>query len=321
VNAVTKSGIGVAAWGAWGVACWPQWHRHSGAEALVLFAALVLIPLAADLFAEPASMAGGPGRIMNWTGRAQLPAALALGAAYWLPAGAVAALAALPWVGLMGAWAIAGVWRMRRGGWSRDLDWLARDIGLVFAASAGLGVLADRSGLRVPGWDAAAVSQLTVYLHFAGIFLPLFAGLVQRELFFLRLASRAVVGVILGVPALVLGVGVTKAGLGGGIEAGTAGGLALAGMAVGILQVRLAIDARRAFGARVLLAVSGASLFLAMVFVAVWGMRLGGRGRFHSDSPWAQLAFGACLALGFGLCGILAWRRFPAAGEKSPPLG
>ena len=286
----------------------------------MLFAALVLIPLAGDLLAEPPSTEGGPERIMNWAGRAQLPAALALGAAYWLPAGPVAALAALPWVGLMGAWASAGVWRMRRGGWSRDLDWLARDVALVFAALAGVGVLTHRTGLRVLNSDPVAILQLTVFFHFAGILLPLFAGLVQRELFFLRLASRAVVGVVLGVPALVLGSWATKAGLGGGFEAGTAGGLALAGMAVGILQVRVAVDSRRALVARVLLAVSGAALFFAMVFVAVRGMRLRGDGRFNLEAAPAQFAFGTTVALGFGLCGLLAWRRFLAGGGKAPPL-
>jgi hypothetical protein len=281
-----------------------------------LFAALVLVPLALDLFRDKEE-AAMPARSFAWIERLQLPAALALFIACWIPPGALAGAAALPWVALTALMAGVGVARIRHGGLKRELDGLCRDAALIFALIGGAWTLADRSGYQPIGFDAAIVTLTAVHFHFAGLLLPLFAGLVQRELFFFRLASRAAVGVVLGVPAVAIGITMTQLGAGPSVEAAAGCGLALAGMAVGVLHVRIAMDVRPPFATRALLAIAGVSLFIGMVLAGLYAMRAFVAPFPSLGIPQMRWLHGTLNALGFGLCGVLAWRRatrVPAPG-------
>jgi hypothetical protein len=284
------------------------------AHALLLFSALVLVPLALELFRD-ATEAATPARWLSWIERGQLPAALLLLVACALAPGGLAAAAALPWGVLTALMAATGFWRVRHGGLRRDLDGLCRDAALMFAVIGGAWTLLDRMGARPLGFDPMIVTLTAVHFHFAGLLLPLFAGLVQRELFFWRLAARAAVGVVLGVPAVAVGITVTQLGGGPSVEAAAGCGLALAGMAVGTLHVRLAMDGKQSFATRALLVIAGASLFIAMVLAALYAMRA-----FVAPFPWLgmpqmRLLHGTINALGFGLCGVLAWRRMNRHAE------
>ncbi len=281
-----------------------------------MFAALVIFPLVFELWAGDVSTTGLPERILRWVTTAQLPAALLLGVACWLPAGIGAFLAALPWAMLLGAMAVAGGQRARRGGWARDLDGLASDAALMFAVGGAGCLLAERAGWRLLGVESPLILLGTVHFHYAGVLLPLFAGLVQRDVFFLRLAARALVGVVLGVPAVAVGVLLTQLGAGHGIEAGTGMGFALVGMLVGVLQVRIALEAKRPRHSRVLMAVAGASLFFAMILSAGYATRSMFGAGLWLEQPAIRLWHGAANAIGFGLCGALAWRQFRAAGRR-----
>jgi hypothetical protein len=145
--------------------------------------------------------------------------------------------------------------------------------------------------------------------------------LAQRELFFLRLASRAAVGVVLGVPAVALGITMTQLGWGTSFEAAAGCGLALAGMAVGILHVRVATDGVRPLPTRVLLAIAGVSLFVGMVLAAVYALRASTTVFAWLGIPQMRMLHGTINAIGFGLCGVLGWRRVArerAAAVKTP---
>jgi hypothetical protein len=308
MNAVTRALVGALAW--IGFACMrlPAAGDAAWAHTLLLLAALVLVPLALELFRdgdEPAKTA----RWFGWLERLQLPAALALLVACWLAPGPTATAAAVPWAALTGIMAWIGIQRAQAGGLRRDLDGLCRDAALIFALIGGVWTLADRSGFRPIGFDPAIVTLTAVHFHYAGLLLPLMAGLAQRELFFFRLASRAAVGVVLGVPAVAVGITTTHLGVGPSIEAAAGCGLALAGMVVGILHVRLATDSRQSLATRALLAVTGVSLFIGMVLAALYAMRA-----FFAPFPWLgipqmRMLHGTINAVGVGLCGVLAWRR------------
>jgi len=276
-------------------------------QAWLLLAALVLVPLALDLFAEEGET-GAPARGLGWARHLQLPAALLLTAAHLLPPGGLAGLAALPWVGLTGWLAVVGVGRIRRDRFRRSFERLCGDVALVYLAIGGGWALAERAGVAPRGFDVAVVALTAVHFHYAGFLLTLFAGRVQQELFVWRLASRAAVGVVLGVPAVALGSTVTQLGWGTSVETAAGCGLALAGMAVGILQVRIGLDGRLAFVSRMLLMVSGASLFVAMTFSGAFALR--GSAALAPNlaiSPMGLL-HGSITALGFGLAGVLGWR-------------
>ena len=308
MNAGSRALVGALAWGGFVFMRVPRLSDGAWAHALLLFAALVLVPLALPLFPD-ADEAATPARWFSWIERLQFPAALALFVAYWIEPGPIAAAAAIPWMGLTSLAAAVGVWRIWQEGLRRELDGLSRDAALIFAVVGGAWTLADRAGYRPLGFDVAIVSLTAVHFHFAGLLLPLFAGLVQRELFFFRLASRAAVGVVLGVPAVALGIVATQLGAGPSIEAAAGCGLALAAMVVGILHVRIASDANQPVTTRVLLAIAGVSLFVGMMLAGLYAMRA-----FVAPFPWLgipqmRMLHGTLNAIGFGLCGVLGWRR------------
>ena len=307
MNAISRALIGAVAWIGFVVARVPSLSDGAWAYALLLFAALVLVPLALELFRD-ADEAATPARWFTWIEHLQLPAALALLVACWITPGPAAAAAALPWMAVTILMAVMGVWRVRHGGVRRQLDGLCRDAALIFAVIGGAWTLADRGGYRPIGFEPAIVALTAVHFHFAGLLLPLFAGLVQRELFFFRLASRAAVGVVLGVPAVALGITATQLGAGPSIEAAAGCGLALAGMVVGFLHVRIATDAKLPTATRALLAIAGVSLFIGMMLAGLYAMRA-----FTAPFPWLgipqmRMLHGTVNAIGFGLCGVLAWR-------------
>jgi hypothetical protein len=309
MSVAVRTWIGVVAWAAFTFARVSTLRDDAWAYALLLFAALVLVPLALDLFPDPEN--GDPpgiSRAFWWLERILLPAGLLLLASCWLPSGAAAALLALPWLAVTALLAAIGVVRARRGGWRRELDGLSRDAALMFAAIGGAWVMADRVGYAPLGFNPLIVTLTAVHFHYAGLLLQLFAGLLQREVFFWRMASRAVVGVVLGVPAVALGITLTHLGWGMAAEKAASCGLALAGMVVGVLHVRLAVDSKRDLATRALLAVAGLSIFVGMVLAATYALR-GSVALPALDIPQMRMVHGTINALGFGLCGVLAWRR------------
>jgi hypothetical protein len=211
--------------------------------------------------------------------------------------------------------AATGMLRLKADGIRRPLPALCADVALMFAAVGGVWTLADRVGLRPFGFDFAIVGLTAVHFHYAGILLPTFAGLVQRELWLSRLAARAAVGVILGVPAVAIGITLSQLGWSAAFEAAAGCGLALAGGMVAILHVRLATEIRGSMPARVLLGIAGGSLFFGMVLAALYATRA-----YAMPLPWLQLpqmrmVHGTINAFGFALCGVLAWREVRSANR------
>jgi hypothetical protein len=310
MSAYNRALVGVVAWSVFVVARVADLRGEAWSQALLLFAALVLVPLALELLADDEE-APPAARGFKVVSRVQLPAGLLLGLACWLPPG----LAALPWALLTFLLAAIGIGRLRRGGFGREMDRLCADVALGFSAVGGMWVLADRSGYSPLGFSPAIVSLTAVHFHYAGLILPLVAGLVQREVFFLRLASRAAVGVILGVPAVAAGLTATQLGWGLSLERAAGCGLALAGMAVAILQVRIALEGRFSLPNRILLGAGGGALFIGMVFAVMYALRGTFAGAAWLDLPQMRLIHGTINAVGFGLGSVLGWRRL--AQERS----
>lgn len=282
---------------------------------LLTLAALVLVPLALDLVAERRDT-GRIGRTMDWARNAQLPAATLLAIACGLRPGVWALLAAIPWAAFTVLLLSVGASRMLRDGWSRPLDRLGADIGMIYTAAGGIWLLADRAGLRLLGFEPDVVALTAVHFHHAGLLLPIAAGMVSRQFPDSRFAARAVVGVILGVPALAVGMTTTHFGWTPAVEAAAGCGLALGGLAVAILHVRWAVDTATApVIPRVLVGVAGVALFLAMLLGAAYAIR-----PFAAPLPWLdpsrmRAIHGTLSALGFGVCAMLGWRMAVVRSE------
>lgn len=318
MSAVVKAWVGVAIWGAFVFIRVPDLRAEAWAHALLLFAALVLVPLALELFEEKDERGPAP-RLLGLARAVQLSAAVFLAISCALAPGRLAAAAAAPWVLWTGLVAAIGVLRLRRGGLRRSLDGMCLDAALGFTAIGGAWTLADRLGYSPLGFSRDIVALTAVHFHYAGLLLPLFAGLVQRELWFLRFASRAAVGVVLGVPAVAIGITTTRLGWGTSIEAAAGVGLAIAGMAVAVLHVRIALETKRDRVTRVLLGVAGASLFFGMVLAALYATRASVTLIPWLGIPQMRMLHGTVNAIGFGLGGVLAWRRMAAATPQGAP--
>ncbi len=307
MSSVSKALLGLVVCVAFVALRVPALSAETWTQALVLFAALVLVPLALDLFVE-LNDAQQVARWFGWLRGVQLPAALALAGAYWLPPGFLAALLALPWLACAALAAGIGVTRALRHGWARPLGRLCADLAMGFLLVGALWALVDRAGLAPLRLPPAIVALTAAHFHYAGFLLPLFTGLLARRRPESRGIARIAVGVVLGVPAVALGIAAAQLGFGPALEAAAGVGLALAGLAVAVLHVRVALDGGMPTSARVLLGVAGVSLFFGMVLAGLYAIRAFAAPLPAFDLARMRLLHGTVNALGFGLGGTLGWR-------------
>ncbi len=285
----------------------PNPRDDTWAHALLLLAALVLLPLVLDLIIErndPQPVV----RWLRWVRLGQFPAGVLLAWACWMRPGTGAAGLALPWLGMTVLLAATGAARILRHGAARPLDRLATDAALLFSAVGGLWMVADRAGFGPLGFSATVVALTAVHFHYAGLLLPIFTGQVLRRMPDSRFVGRVTVGVVLGVPAVAVGITASQLGWGPALETATGTGLALAGAIVGVLHVRVACREPLPGPARALLAIAGVSLCCGMILAGLYALRA-----YVSPFPWLGIPqmralHGTINALGFGLCGVLGWR-------------
>ncbi len=270
---------------------------------LITFAALVLVPLLLDLL-----LAEDTTRLAGWILALQLPAGILLATAQVIPRGAAATFAVLPWVALTSMLAVAGLTGLMLGRWRKSLGRGCDAIAMVFAGVGGLWVLADRTGVRPLNLDREIVALTAVHFHYAGLILPVITGFVIERNPTSRAAVMAAIGVILGVPSVAIGIALAQIGWGPAFETAAGCGLAVAGMMVGFLQARLALEPFAAGRARVLLAVAGGSLFVAMFLALMQALGASAIPVPRLDPGAMLVLYGLLDAVGFGLCGVLGWR-------------
>ena len=313
-NSEQRALAGGAVWVGYLAATLPQLHHESWAHALLVFAALVLVPLALDLVEErndPPRAA----RAFRWAQRLQLPAGVLLAAACWFPPSPGAAGLALPWLAVVMLLALTGCWRVMRHGAERPLGRLVTDAALIFLFVGGLWIVADRAGLAPLGFDAAIVALTAVHFHYAGFALPLVTGVIARRQPDSRFIARVSVGVVLGVPAVAAGITATQLGAGEAFEAAAGLALALAGACVGGLHLRLALTEQALPGfARGLLGIAGTALIAAMVLAATYALRGSLSGAAWLGLPQMRAWHGTINAVGFALCAVLGWRLVLRSG-------
>jgi hypothetical protein len=169
-------------------------------------------------------------------------------------------------------------------------------------------VIADRVGFRPLDFPDVIVTLTAVHFHYAGLLLPLTVGLIVRTLPSSTFARIASIGVVLGVPAVAVGITMTQLGFSPLFEAIAGGVLALSGIFTGFLQMRIAFNAHRRPYVRALFVIAGSSLIFGMVLAAIYASRAFFLPIPWLDVPWMRALHGSANALGFGLCGVLAWR-------------
>ena len=295
----------------------PNLHHGAWAHALLLLAALVLVPLTLDLVdretsgTEPAGWKNA-GRML------QVPAALLLTWACAREPGFWPAAASIPWVVVCGFTALRGCWRFTKDQAWRSCDTLCLNAAMVFLGIGGAWVFADRLGFRPLDFADAIVTLTAVHFHFAGLLLPTAAGMIVRAYPSSRFASLSGKGVVVLVPALAGGITATQLGGTAYIEAIVGSALALCGAFVAVLHVRLALESRHSVPVRVLFLVAGVSLFFGMLLAGAYSIRSISLPLPWLDIPWMRALHGTANALGFGLCGLLGWRAYQGGGAGRP---
>jgi hypothetical protein len=273
-----------------------------------LLAPLVLVPLGYRLVGVAAPGYGPPPLAL----RLVLPAAILLSLSFGLPAGAVAAAMAAPWLALTGGVAVAAVVR-----WLRDPARLrpsvrhVTDAAVVFLAVGATFAVISRSGIPLLGFPAELTVLSAVHFHFAGFVLPL-AGALAFGRRPTRWLAAALAMVIVGIP-------VTAIGFLGLPLANWVGALVTATGAFGIGLATLLLGGRlRARHARPLAAAAGLCLLVSMPMAVVHatGVSIG--------ATWLDLTtmarvHGALNSVGFGLAAMLAWTLEHRAAVVATP--
>lgn len=308
ITTTTKAGAGAAAWLAYlGFTARPL-GGDPWAQALLVFHALVLVPLALDVLVERRDDMGDRVKGLVRAQRLQFPAAMLLAAAFWLQPGWAALAAALPWMATTVLLAMVAVQRIVRDGAARPMHRLCGDAGLLFLAVGGVWMAVDRAGWLPVRSHGSLGTLLAGHFCATGFLLPLAAGWVLRQMPESRFAARGAVGVVLAVPAAAVGLAMTWLGAGPTIEAASGWALALSGMIVAILHVRLATDLKGALPARGLLALAGAALFFGLLLAGLHASRGLVAPVPWLGEPWLRTLFSSINAFGFGLAAVLSWR-------------
>lgn len=284
------------------------WQPPSPAEsgwvvALLLLSPLALFPLGLRLVV-PAEPGGVADRCFRAALVLQLPAALALAAAFFLRPGAAAAGLVFPWLAVtlaLGGFALSRF--LARG--PRPVAELAIDAGLAFPIVGAGWALFERAGFRPLGFAPLIVLLTAVHFHYAGFALPLLTGLAGRVLGGAP-ARAAALGVIAGVPLVAAGITASQVGAGPLLEAVAAGVTALAGALCAWLHLRLALLPSHRPPARLLWGVAGLSLAGGMLLAGLYGVRS------YLPIAWLEVPrmwalHGSAGALGFALCGLTGW--------------
>jgi hypothetical protein len=174
---------------------------------------------------------------------------------------------------------------------------------LVTPSVAGAALVAERAGHQLLGFKLGVLALTVAHFHFAGFAAALTAALVCRA----AAGDRLAVPAALAVPA---GTAIVFAGYFTSEWVELAGAVVLtAGMyAVGWLLWRRVRPGSRDPAARALFAVAAWVLAGTMVLALSWAAGEAA-GLPHLDVDTMAATHGAANAVGFGLCGLLAWRR------------
>jgi hypothetical protein len=280
------------------------------AEFILLLAPLVIVPLGLNLIIAAQPKASSSTRPQNhpmlslamWAGVFVAAATLILSFAF--PQGVLAATLALPWFVVTLVLAVWGATRFVKHVRAVDSQ-LCSSAALMFIAVGGGWTLLSRAGARPLGFSDDIVLLTGVHFHYAGFALPLLTAMTTAALPS-RLNVPLILGIVSGVP--LVGAGITMSELAGApssVEMTSALILVAACLLLVVQQHRVALRAKTP-AVLTLLAVSSLSLLAGMILAAIYAV-----GRYllagWLDIPTMIPLHGLTNAIGFALCGLLAW--------------
>lgn len=262
------------------------WLQPGWAEALLLLAPLVAVPLALPLLQAAATTRG-----------LLLASAVLLVPAYGCERGLVAGGWTLPWLAMCSVFTIHELWH-----WPRRHDVVAVLVKGYLAYGASWVSLA-RLGVRPLGFDDVIVHATAVHFHYAGILLPTL--LLRLSKVDPAPATRwALWGVLAGMPLVAGGITLTLWKI-HELELAATLWFTLACWIAAWRQTRLALSLTRLLP-KALLLVSSAALAAAMILACLYALRP------WLDTGWLDIPLmvrvhGSLQVFGFALPALAAW--------------
>jgi hypothetical protein len=144
-----------------------------------------------------------------------------------------------------------------------------------------------------------------VHFHFAGFVLPLVTCFLVRSLPVSKLLAIAAFGVVVGVPAVAVGITSSQLGWSPLAEAFAGGLLAKSAGLDGALHVRLAFRRGNSAAVPALFAIAGGSLLFGMFLAESHAARFFALPFPWLNVPWRRALHGTANALGFALLSMV----------------
>ena len=272
-------------------------------EQLFLLAPLVIVPLGLLLTSVSCQDRHGPFayQLACWL---QPFAAFLVVVSFWLASGVWAASLTLPWLLVSGLAGLSRLPAVARGGFGR-IEEVCVDAGLLYLVVGAVWLVLSRFGASLLGFEEPIVLLTAVHFHYTGFAVPLIAGAVGRALNrslprWHPLFRCVAIGVIGGPPLIALGFVFSPLLK---VVAVVWLAVSLVGLCLFSLVVLPIMHHRVAQG---LLAVFTTAGLVGMVLASVYAI---GEftGQFWLSIPHMARTHGVINALGFTLCGLLAW--------------
>lgn len=302
-------GAGLSVWAAFAVFIAPSPLELGWGMLILLFAALVLVPLAAEL--SFAYWRGGDfsSSLKDVFVVLALPLGMILAIAYVLPQRAPGAALASGWLYLSLLGLIHGVAAALSQGRAAPRPPACAWVAYLYLVIGAFWAFLDRLGAKPLDFEPVIVFLTAIHFHYAGFLLLVLTGLAIRESpgRFGRITNLFVIA---APPLTAIGITATKAGSAPGLECLSALFMAIAGLLVARLYLGLMLNARKPLLARLLWGLSALMLTAGMALAAIYGVRFYWPGAKKSplfDIAWMRAIHGTINSLGFALPALIGW--------------
>lgn len=211
------------------------------------------------------------------------------------------------WMLMTGLLALFGLWRIWRRwklfGSILPMEELCIDAGLIYIVVGSGWLFLSRAGMNPMNFSDTIVLLTAVHFHYAGFAAPILTGFAGRKIktgIARKFYLAAAIGVIAGPPLVAVGITLSRS-----VEVFSAVTLALSLFTLAMLTMFIVAPAMRPLP-RLLLILSAMSVVVTMIFACLYAF-----GRFAGietvSIPLMAQIHGVSNALGFVLCGLLAW--------------
>ncbi len=288
---------GAAIWSLYLLVAQPSLMNIAWSRAILLLAALVVMPLALPLLRDEKRLAP----LLQLAERSRFLAAVLLAFSLAQVEGASAVLLAVPWLVVTLLIATQGM-----------LDLAGRQraaivaLAMCYLAIGGVWAVCDRAGWAPLGFDREIGLLTSIHFHFAGFALPLLAALAAGELG-TPAARRTAWAATITPPLLAVGITSAHFGAPAAIETVAAAVMACAAIAVAWQYGRLSAQPGAEFSVRFCWTIAALMLAAAMIPAIAYGAR-SFRPIPWLDIPLMRIVHGSANAFGFTLPALLGWR-------------